>query len=102
MSGYCQIIGGPCALRCRTCRGSKSHLPTDEQIQAELKKHSVQELLDFRSKLRKINSGQAWAIRYWILAELLVRIKSQEWNPSTTALHWLDIQETDDMRRATL
>jgi hypothetical protein len=46
---------------------------SDSEILNELRKHSTEELLAFRKKLRKMHTSQAWAIRFWILKILVSR-----------------------------
>jgi hypothetical protein len=46
---------------------------TDAEIQAEIRKRSTEELKLFQVKLRKLDTRQAFAIRFFIVQELLFR-----------------------------
>ena len=46
---------------------------SDQEIRAKLKPRTTTELLAFREKLRKMDTPQAWGIRFHIMQELLFR-----------------------------
>jgi len=48
-------------------------LSEDRHIQEVLKTRSTEELIAFREKLQRMDFPRAWAIRFFILKELLSR-----------------------------
>lgn len=52
---------------------------TEYEIREELRKRTTPELKAFQKKLKGIETGQAYAIRYFIVIELLTRYQVARW-----------------------
>lgn len=46
---------------------------SNAEIMRAIEKRTTEELIAFRNKLKRIDSGQAWALRFYIIKELTRR-----------------------------
>ena len=48
----------------------------DQEIMEKLKSRSTDDLVSFQKKLKRIETPEAWAIRFHLIRELLSRIQA--------------------------
>lgn len=50
------------------------------ETRERLRERSIPELIYFRDKLKKINTGRSWELRLFIIQELLSRSLGRRWS----------------------
>lgn len=50
------------------------------ETRERLRERTIPELIYFRDKLKKLNTGRAWELRLFIIQELLSRSLGRRWN----------------------